>query len=1603
LSEDGRSNRLLFLDTLRSLGVPEQTARGALGSIAWESGHNLKNSSTNAGDGADGSDSIGWGQWNSTRATSLKATAAALGVHWSDPRAQAEHIKNELTGPYKGVLDALRSQDDMHHGADVWTRQYEVPAIKNVDQRYGRAVELANLDGVLPSRPAGIAPVSGLGDGVNPQTMDVRPYSDHTGTDMWTPPIDADPIERMKKRDEDAARIASTSFGQTLKDAYSTSSLTGSVLRAGTLSGFEPDSTYRMSKEEFDRRTENLSPFYHDWFDKAVSSEHADAIQRAAEQHQKSEQTLNEQGWWGTAARGIAAIADPTGLAAGIATGGIGNVASAAARVGKAGHVAIQAGLGAASNVAIDKGLEAAGDPERHDLMTSALMGATMGTAYGLLSRAPHADAVVRRATKDLHDALGEPKPPIVDDPHGPTPEHPEPIRPADPTAPRRTGDKTLDESLKRNEDWERIDRADELFRRRLAAREGKPPEPTLPPDSPVPEPPPGTPEPAAPRPLGPNEVETNFVVEHSSVRKAAQYIEGLAAKLGVTALVRVGDIRTATGRASKAFGFAVPLSDGSIRLMVNPTLPADMLAETATHELAHVYDMQHHGLRLYRGQAEAVGGAVRSVPELTAAHRNWVARAAKQTITEFHNEHFAPGQKPFMDLRHPAADTTNFKSVVTPDSWAYRVSHQEWLAQEFTKWAASTKSTQDLAGKFYKAAMDVWRRMYYVGTGKLPENVPTEEFTNWVRGVYNEHAVPAPQTGRLAALASASEGPLPTEVGQPVIFPGRPELAGSNGLGGVAAGDAPKTALGNLRFSIAAKLGSSDNPAVRALGSLLVEDNVGKEGGALNPHSAELYKRQKVNSSITRIAQARKPAWDEWRQHSGLSWLEARNREGEFESTIADAMRLSKSSTEFQAMPDWAKKVSAQYNAIAEEVRSHMENPFLAEGYPDARPVEGFGSTKGDERYLTRVWSASKISKIVTEDSASGYGRVEHLITGAIGDAQPWLPQDVLERLGKGFTREIYKRAHGVIDEDVARMFAVDNLETLKWHLTQNLGVSEDDAEAVVRGLRKGQDSAADPRAKRRVLMNEQFDNGDLKLSDLLVNNATALTGAYARHGWGKVSLARLRVPDGNGGLLVNGITNDGDWNTLMNAIRAKGHDAGISQEVTKHEIEALQVSYDQIKGVGHPLQDTRMAKMLRVAGKLNLMRLGHQFVFAQMGEAYNMLAGLNLEAMAKQVPSFQRIVTADGRWVKANGLDRWVEDAFGLGAEGVRLMADTTHADDLHSLPMEASGFWDHADHTLNSAGNAVLHLSGFHYADGLMKQWTAKTIAQQMFDMSRKFREVSPGKFDLSGIRGARMRQLGLSDDMLNRIIGEMKVHAKSEDGAFFGHKLTDVQPDKWADQEARIAFEASLMRKARQVIQENDIGSMHQWMPHPVWQMITQFRAFPIHAWDKQLMLNVNMHDGESLVAGVLGSVIPTLIYSVQQHIASLGRSDSGEWLDKRLDTQHLISAAIQRHGWSSMLPTAVDSALPFFGQKPFFDSRNTGQQADLIFGNPTASIITDASKAVGGLIKATGDGRRLSQDELRDWHRLFGNNLVTGAVLNSMIGDRPVHPPQTNRH
>lgn len=90
-----------------SQGLSPVAASGIVGNLQGESGQGLDPTSVNKGDGADGSDSIGIGQWNGQRAQGLKDYAASKGVPWTDLNTQLEYLHSELQGPEKGAYQGL--------------------------------------------------------------------------------------------------------------------------------------------------------------------------------------------------------------------------------------------------------------------------------------------------------------------------------------------------------------------------------------------------------------------------------------------------------------------------------------------------------------------------------------------------------------------------------------------------------------------------------------------------------------------------------------------------------------------------------------------------------------------------------------------------------------------------------------------------------------------------------------------------------------------------------------------------------------------------------------------------------------------------------------------------------------------------------------------------------------------------------------------------------------------------------------------------------------------------------------------------------------------------------------------------------------------------------------------------------------------------------------------------------------------------------------------------------------------------------------------------------------------------------------------------------
>lgn len=153
--------RIIF-ERLRAGGLSPQAAAALVGNIGMESSFNT--GARNAGDGRDGSDSIGLAQWNSSRAQALKQFAASQGKDWTDPAVQADFIVQELNSTERRAKAALDAAQDPQSAGAAAIGYFRPAGFTwanplgghNADKRVAEAVRFAGEFGNLPAQ-SGVA------------------------------------------------------------------------------------------------------------------------------------------------------------------------------------------------------------------------------------------------------------------------------------------------------------------------------------------------------------------------------------------------------------------------------------------------------------------------------------------------------------------------------------------------------------------------------------------------------------------------------------------------------------------------------------------------------------------------------------------------------------------------------------------------------------------------------------------------------------------------------------------------------------------------------------------------------------------------------------------------------------------------------------------------------------------------------------------------------------------------------------------------------------------------------------------------------------------------------------------------------------------------------------------------------------------------------------------------------------------------------------------------------------------------------------------------------------------------------------------------------
>jgi hypothetical protein len=827
----------------------------------------------------------------------------------------------------------------------------------------------------------------------------------------------------------------------------------------------------------------------------------------------------------------------------------------------------------------------------------------------------------------------------------------------------------------------------------------------------------------------------------------------------------------------------------------------------------------------------------------------------------------------------------------------------------------------------------------------------------------------------------------------------------------GIRDEDVARGQFSRFRFDWSSRFLKSDNPVVRMLGNALVNESTGLTGHRVNSRPADIEQEFLFTRWMTEYNRVRRPALEEYAKNQGWNALQRTNNQNEFYQQVGLYVANRVPGREFDPA---VVRLGNHVKTLQKEILDYAKNPFKEEGGV-GRPVRGADEVEPNDNYL---WRKIDTQQWLAAIDQHGDRAVTDLVRGAILQAQPDIDAQLLDRLARGYVQSVTKRT--VMGDSWSVALAEGNYERLMRMLQEDTNLTLEERTAfldrlVPRNPETGNIGGADKgrmgNLKRRVFLDESAevqtvgrDGNPITLSfrDLLDNNIENVFSQYARRMSGRVAMAKVRIrhPQ-NGQLLVDGITSDAELSAVTRMAQSWAYDnlGGLrASEINFKDAQDLQFIYNRIVGNADPEQFTNTAQWMRRIRQYMNMRLLGQVGIAQLGEYGNAAGTLGVRAMFGRVPGMRRMVTESGELKLRNQLFSELEN-LGIGVERLHGFSWSRGMDDTTGLPFETptAGIADRIDNALRAGQRITYEASGMFPIQVMQERQVAAAILDKFAEMGRK---VSQGGTLSRGDR-ARMAQLGISDDMMERIARQFDDHATVGEGVLFPNKVTRLNLMEWDDIEAKAVFERSVFRYTRKLIQQNDLGNMAQFMSNPFWATIFHLRGFGFTSWSNNFLYNIHMGDPAALTAFSYSVGWNAVVRALQVQAVAATRSDGDDYLEKNLTPEALGLAAFQRAGWSSIIPMGVDTTLAFAGQPGLFNARTTGQASDAIFGNTTLSFIDSAAKGIGGAVDSVISDRPISQAEVRSIAGMapFSNLFPMVTGLSYLIQDLPERAPR----
>lgn len=612
---------------------------------------------------------------------------------------------------------------------------------------------------------------------------------------------------------------------------------------------------------------------------------------------------------------------------------------------------------------------------------------------------------------------------------------------------------------------------------------------------------------------------------------------------------------------------------------------------------------------------------------------------------------------------------------------------------------------------------------------------------------------------------------------------------------------------------------------------------------------------------------------------------------------------------------------------------------------------VQGIPTKSG---YVPLVWNGQKVMKV---DAQYGKGTAKKVIMQ--GYRSVGIDDEMAEKIATAVVNTAVQKRAG-IDTNIAGLLQKNQRDQLAAQLNR-MGLSSTDITSFLRRLDAREAQAGPAFTKGRTNIDLTISLGNVRLRDLVDNDLNTIASTYAREIAGRSALAQ------------KGITSDSKWNAIksaamkdssrLNALNESGDDnLGQLLDDIRSYFSAFPVA-GGINANARRIQQTTTLSMLGMVG------------LAQLAELGTIIGRSGIKAAFKSMPSISEAFTLakrvkSGKDPVIDELRAWIGD---FDYDHLLYRPDIV-LDDKITDSIDSRNWVRIADKALGKANTVLGYASGMNSVRHFEHQLAGKLIVNKFVDLA-----LNPAKRAKSL---ARLDDIGVSSTDLDRIVAEIGRHSEVNPNG----TMKKMNLDRWNPKTAE-TFTFAINKHIAQVVQRQLVGETSAWMHKTLGSLLSQFRHFPIVAFEKQLLRNLHFHDQALYTTLLYGFAVS---FGIQAIRAGLNGDD--------INSPDTFKKTVNYMGMASVAPDILTIAAQM-GIAPealnFRKMGHTGAYADKFdLGDmiPAVGQVNRTVQLAGAPFKAvTGD---LSQSDVRSSMMAlpFATTLFSKSLMQLLLED-----------